>query len=122
MIPTSFQLYFNKNPGPAFPWTVYIDNIRVGMTEDGIPGDYNDDGNVDAADYVICRKFQGTSGELPNNPSGGVIDMDEFNIWRENFGGSSGGGNGGAVPEPASALMLLAGLCYFGSKRRRVVR
>ena len=55
MIPTGFQLYFNKTGGLAFPLTVYIDNIRVGTTPAGVPGDYNGNGTVDAADYVLWR-------------------------------------------------------------------
>jgi hypothetical protein len=45
------------------------------------PADYNADGNVDAADYVVWRK---------NNING----QDGFNLWRANFG-STGGGLGG---------------------------
>ena len=35
--------------------TLYIDNVRVGMTAAGLPGDYNANGTVDAADYVLWR-------------------------------------------------------------------
>ena len=68
----------------------------------GLDGDYNDDGTVDAADYVVWRRTDGS-------PAG-------YNTWRANFGMSSpgdGSGNGStAVPEPAA--WWLAGLGLLG--------
>jgi hypothetical protein len=121
MIPTSFQLYFNKTGGLDFGLTVYIDNIRVGMTTDGIDGDYNDDGNVDAADYVAQQKFVGLTSSLPNDPDvGTTIDQDQYNTWVEHFGETEMSGSSGssAVPEPASALLLIAAVaCWWATKR-----
>jgi hypothetical protein len=89
----------------------------------GLDGDYNDDGKVDAADYVVFRKFFGMTSTLPNDPDAGTtIDQDQYNTWRENFGGSELGSGGGAVPEPTSAtlmvLVISAASCW--QFRRRV--
>ena len=75
-----------------------IDNFRViSLASESLLGDYNGDGAVDAADYVVWRRDDGS-------PTG-------YNTWRENFGNSSPGGGslGGAsaVPEPGSALLLV---------------
>jgi subtilisin family serine protease len=65
-----------------------------------LPGDFNGDGGVNAADYVAFRKFLGNGFALPNttNPSGPVVAQDET-LWKQNFGetpsGSGGGGGGG---------------------------
>jgi hypothetical protein len=80
------------------------------------PGDYNIDGAVDAADYVLWRKTDGTS------PG--------YEAWREHFGALPGAGTGaalgspndGGVPEPGPmALVMLAavGACFrqFGLRR-----
>jgi hypothetical protein len=111
--PTGFQIYFNKSVGvnrPAYAWTFYIDNIRLGREVVGIPGDYNADGSVDAADYVLWRKDPDAFGGSP----------DGYNLWKQNFGQSGGGGGVGAVPEPTSALLLIAaGVCLLGTKRHR---
>jgi hypothetical protein len=65
-----------------------------------LPGDYNTDGKVDAADYVVWRK---------NGAS-----QDDYNTWRANFGGSGGSGSSSfaAVPEPGT---LLLGCCAFSA-------
>jgi hypothetical protein len=70
-------------------------------------GDYNGDGKVDAADYVAWRK---TPGNFGGDPGG-------YDTWRANFG-EGGPGGGGAVPEPASMLLIAVGL--VGAAMRRV--
>ena len=63
-----------------------------------LPGDYNFDGVVDASDYVVWRKTDGTEGG--------------YDTWRSHFGQtmvSVVGANAG-VPEPVSALLLLVGM------------
>jgi probable HAF family extracellular repeat protein len=76
-----------------------------------IPGDFNHDGTVDAADYVVWRK----------NP-GGIYTQNDFNLWRANFGAMAGSGAGATanatVPEPATLVMLIVGLLVMPLCRR----
>ena len=124
-VPSGFQIYINKSGqfmNPDFAWTVYIDNIRVGRLIAGIPGDFNEDGSVDAADYVVWRKSEGTENALPNdNGLGTPIGAEHYNLWRTKFGApAAANSSASAVPEPASALVLIvAGVCWHGTKRRR---
>jgi hypothetical protein len=60
----------------------------------GLPGDFNRDNKVDAADYVVWRKT--------NDP------IDGYNVWVENFGRMGAGAGSAAVPEPTSACLLIA--------------
>ena len=87
----------------------------------GITGDYNNDGKVDAGDYVTWEKAEGTNNVLANDPIGGTIGAGQYNQWRANFGKPPGAGSGlegAAVPEPASAVLLVIGLAAFCSRRR----
>jgi hypothetical protein len=74
-------------------------------------GDYNHNGIVDAADYVVWRANQGTNNVLPNDPIGGTIGAAQYNQWRANFGPTAGSGAGAivnaAVPEPATFVLLM---------------
>jgi hypothetical protein len=91
-------------------------SIDLQVTSTGLPGDFNLDGKVDAADYVLWRKDP--SSFLPAT----------YDTWRANFGnppgaGSGAGLNGGAVPEPGACVLLLAAtLVGWMGRRQRVDR
>jgi hypothetical protein len=76
----------------------------------GLDGDYNEDGAVDAADYVVGRKSPGDFGGDPA----------WHNVWRQNFGATGAPGLGtAAVPEPISLSLLLVSLGFLLGKRYR---
>lgn len=83
-----------------------------------LAGDYNLDGTVDSADYVVWRKGLGTT-----------YTQDHFNIWRAHFGQTAGGGASlpstdmlsPAVPEPISLVVLLMGVLLILAQRCVVV-
>ena len=75
-------------------------------------GDYNLDGKVDAADYVLWRSDPPSYG---GDPQG-------YNDWVDNFGAMVGSGSGHgatAVPEPASSLLLALSTAPLLVRRRR---
>ncbi len=78
-----------------------------------LPGDYNGDGAVDAADYTVWRDSLDQVGEgLAADGNGDQrVDGDDYTYWRERFGDVVGGGSplAAAVPEP-SVLQLTIGL------------
>jgi len=76
-------------------------------------GDYNRDGSVDAADYVVWRKTLGQTGAglAADGNGNNDVDAEDYAVWRGHFGTSVGGGNShhAAVPEPESlAIVVLA--------------
>ncbi|HEX2476652.1 MAG TPA: PEP-CTERM sorting domain-containing protein [Lacipirellulaceae bacterium] len=70
-------------------------------------GDFNLDGSIDAADYVVWRNGLGTT-----------YSQNNYNVWRANFGASLGPGSGSVlpsadplsatVPEPATLLLMIS--------------
>ncbi|MCC7086617.1 MAG: hypothetical protein IT427_16585 [Pirellulales bacterium] len=77
------------------------------LTPVGVPGDYNGNGTVDAADYVLWRN----GGPLQNEvDTPGVVNAADYTAWQARFGNTSGSGSLAisAVPEPASATIACA--------------
>jgi autotransporter-associated beta strand protein len=87
-------------------------NVTTGAVV-GLPGDYNSDGKVDAADYVLWRKSPGTYG---GDPAG-------YNTWRANYGnGGPGSGSGlsaGQVPEPTTLIFASLAIFFALAVRKR---
>ncbi len=75
-----------------------------------IPGDYNYDRTVNAADYVLWRNTDGT-------PAG-------YNTWRAHFGQTAGNGAGAAanaaVPEPTTLVLLIVTAVGIRLRRRDI--
>jgi hypothetical protein len=116
--------YGDSHPGPNDVGT-YLgsQNAAVNLVvPEPQTGDYNDDGTVDAADYVVWRKNEGTTNPLPNDLIGGTIGQAHFDQWRANFGATVGSGtsSNARVPEPASPLLLVVGLCVMRWRWRRI--
>jgi hypothetical protein len=118
----------------------YIDDITISVTSSsptatiwlpdgtsvlvntpvGVSGDYNNNGVVDAADYVVWRNA-GPTDTLPNDATPGTVTSADYDLWKSRFGLTSGSGSGlsgGAVPEPAAIVLMLMGLAFIGSRRR----
>ena len=67
-------------------------------------GDYNHNGNVDAADYTVWRDGLGTT-----------YTQADYDVWKSHFGTHAGSGLGGAagVPEPTAAFLVAASIVTF---------
>jgi hypothetical protein len=70
-----------------------------------LPGDFNHDDAVNAADYVVWRKGLPTDGN--------------DTTWQTNFGRTQNGSGGAApVPEPVALISLSSALAIFAIRRR----
>jgi hypothetical protein len=116
------------NTNTSFPFAAHwIDNLVIQCSTPFLPllvGDYNNDGVVNAADYVVWRSNAGTTNVLPNDPIGGTIGTQQFDHWRANFGAACGGNASSinaAVPEPHTIFLVLsmAIVPVTARKRRR---
>jgi T5SS/PEP-CTERM-associated repeat protein len=112
---------FLINYGLASPFNPNQIVLSAFRESAGLAGDYNEDGTVNAADYVVWRNNVGRPNSLPNDHTPGVGD-DDYQRWTLNFGLTAGSGahNSQAVPEPA-AVFLLAMSLGCSTARRWVV-
>jgi hypothetical protein len=78
-----------------------------------IAGDYNQDDEVDASDYVVWRTTLGQTGlergTAADGDGDGQITAADYDVWRANFGNTrtSGTAAGTSVPEPSTVALVL---------------
>jgi hypothetical protein len=89
-------------------------------------GDYNQDGVVNAADYIVWRNSLESTGTglTADGNFDMVVDTHDYNIWWTNFGQlipAGGSELASAVPEPATGTLLAAfvGLAFRVRRRSR---
>jgi hypothetical protein len=120
-----FALFVDQSAG-----TGYFDDLQATLipAQVAVPGDYNNNKVVDAADYVLWRDNLGAANEasINNNGDGGGVTASDYTYWRTRFGNTSGAGAGSfsaAVPEPASFVLLMmaaAGGCTWRRHSQRI--
>ena len=97
----------------------------ITITEGGLPGDFDNNGVVDAADFTVWQDNMGLSASALNgNGSGAATAVQaDYLLWKINFEALATGLEGTtAVPEPTTLLLALAvvplrvrcGLCVVG--------
>jgi hypothetical protein len=91
-------------------------------------GDYNQDGSVDAADYVVWRNLLGEivapcSG--PDANCNGFVDNTDYEPWRNEFGRSIDGtmsatefAHLAVIPEPTTAMLWSIAVICTATRRR----
>jgi hypothetical protein len=100
-----------------YPITYYFDSMRFTTPQVGVQGDYNGNGTVDAADYILWRN----GGPLQNEvDAAGTVNAADYDAWRARFGNTSNPGAGSAVPEPTAWLLAMVLLSAIGLRRRAV--
>jgi hypothetical protein len=90
-----------------------------------LPGDYNGDGTVNAADYTVWRNNLGAANALTNEEpttTPGLVTIEDYFVWKNAYGSALGSGAGvdqaGAVPEPQSAVTFALGLLAIAQATR----
>ncbi len=93
-------------------WNLSYGTNDVILSVGGVLGDYNHNGIVDAADYVVWRNGLGTT-----------YTQVDYDVWRSHFGQTAGSGAGAiasaAVPEPTTLVLLVlaaASWCLLRSR------
>jgi hypothetical protein len=100
-----------------------VDVVLKGLSSvigpQGVPGDYNNNGVVDGADYVLWRN----GGPLQNEVDApGTVNAADYTAWRARFGNTLGAGadlNSASVPEPSAVMFVVVGILGAALGRRR---
>jgi Tol biopolymer transport system component len=112
-------------PRGGITWELVNDSQTVRLIASGVRGDYNFDGIVDAADYIVWRKMVDSHDAAADGNGDGIIDSGDRLVWSSHFGHAGGAGSAraapAAAPEPSLVAMLTAaGLALTAGSRRRV--
>jgi len=104
--------------GPIEPYLEMV--YAVTARESAAPGDANSDGALDFWDYLTVKAHLGTDsgatwedGDFDGDED---VDRSDFQVLRDHFGKTSGGGK---VPEPAALGVFLAGGLVLLRRRSR---
>jgi hypothetical protein len=102
-----YDTEFGEDPNLKFTYSIEAGRLVEGLVSfvqsQALAGDFNDDGVVDAADYVVWRDGLGT-----------IYAQSDYDEWRANFGQTGGRGisMSSAVPEPdAWKWLALVAIC-----------
>jgi T5SS/PEP-CTERM-associated repeat protein len=117
----------NLASAPALPggmqWDLDMNTSSV-LLSVVATGDYNGNGVVDTADYIVWRNSlnQQGSGLAADSNGDHIVNAADYEFWRSRIGNVIAPGLGGsaAIPEPATAsLLLLTAAAVVLSHRRR---
>ena len=72
----------------------------------GLAGDFNGDGRVDGADFLVWQRGVGTTHNAAT-----------LAVWKANFGMTAAEAAASAVPEPASFAMFTVAAALLGAGR-----
>lgn len=122
--PTITQLELQS----LFEGNFTVSNVWTGTAADffatpsAAAGDFNDDGLVNLADYTIWRSSLGSMGDYlaADGDGNGVVDAGDYAVWKQNFGNlaQTSASHTSPVPEPATVLLLAAGLAMVSRRCR----
>jgi hypothetical protein len=99
-------------------WKFFSRHELPAVMPEPVPGDYNQNGSVDAADYVVWRNGVGTT-----------YAQGDYDVWHAHFGRTAGSGAArpsaeplsAAVPEPATFTLLIMAMVVHYARRRSTV-
>jgi hypothetical protein len=121
---------FDLNPTSVFNMDYMTPGALLTVTRVApitMAGDYDNNGTVDAADYLVWRNTLGQSGSslAADGNRNGAVDTGDYNLWRANFGrtfasAAAADALNTPVPEPSTLgiLSIAVGLAITSGRAR----
>ena len=103
--------FFTNDPGGLVVSVVDVDGTnftQVAVASTGTPGDFNEDGAVNARDLLVWQ--QGVPG---------TFDASDLADWESHYGTVSAHGSLSPAPEPTSAALIAIGMAILTGKKRK---
>ena len=113
----------NSNPTPLYEYNQIMYRLDLSKIQDlfsRLAGDYNRDGLVDAADYIVWRRAMQEDNLAADGSRNGVVDAADYDVWRIHFGSRAAAIAMTGVPETSSWSLLLMALAAAPFWKRRV--
>ena len=120
------QRILTSDGGASFLVTYLSNAVRLSNFVLIPAGDFNADGIVDAADYVIWRKNVGTNNPDADGNRDGTVNAADYNLWHANIGHTlpgtaAGAASGAAIPEPSVMILFgIAPVLWWSTSRRKL--
>jgi hypothetical protein len=108
----SGPMVLDSNVTVTDPDSFFLGSAQISIGT-GVPGDYNADGTVNAADYTLWRDHLGQTYQLQNEAAGqtpGQVTVEDYNYWKAHFGATSAVGGG---YNPATDSLAFAGTQFI---------
>jgi hypothetical protein len=111
---------YDSTPGDEWhSGIIEVDVLGSVVRPTNIPGDFNQDGDVDGDDFALWQMNFPTASEaslgMGDGDGDGDVDGADFVIWQTNF---PTGLSASSVPEPASMILVMLG-CIIALARRQ---
>lgn len=125
-VPLEFRLAMREQSAELDALVLSLDSnlsdAELDALFDRLPGDFNGDGLVDAADYSVWRDLVNQTGPglAADGDLNGVVDAADYAIWSDGFGAAFGASSSqaAATPEPTTAISVATALLSLLSIRR----
>lgn len=101
---------FVNEPSEGLPHRMSVDRLELEFLGEYIDGDYNMNGKVDAADYVVWRR----------GFKDGIATSLDYLAWKRNYGRMAMSQMAVTSPEPGTLFLSLILLALVATRRVRV--
>jgi hypothetical protein len=112
-------LSFRLDPFTEVASVAAISNLRWGSLVVILPGDYNGDGAVNAADYTVWRNTLGSTTDLrADGNRDRIIGREDYEIWKAYYGEvlTAEVSDQHSVPEPSTIMLSVLWLLMFNCR------